>query len=954
MNCELFLFPEIGDKMSEYPKISVPVLTDENWDHWRRVIYGLLLRDDLWKVTNGTEVRPAVGAAQDTFNQFEKKQRKALGVILPTISDRLSTLYDPEPEDPTVVWQALVAHFENSSTYNVHNLEMELAQMHLDPKEEPVGWTRKRILLYDRLRAVGSTVAEQKQVTETLALLPRIEYEALVTSIMTNRRDRQADYTMRELVDLLENFWKGKKQASQMKPGTTQGAYYGESAGASGFSRGHGRSGQYQGGSSHGRGRGGARGRNPQAGSSQNPKQSKKPVKCYECGGRGHIKPDCPNYIRKQQSHHSNVAQSGQDSESSDQHAYHGFFTSSKLLNPNQIVIDSGATKHMSSQKERFVDYKELTEPQDVVLGNGDVVPAIGIGTLEINFQVGNGKRVLRLNNCLYVPDMNVTLFSVPATVEKGHEVIFRRDAACVMKDGKVILRAPLKHRAYVLNPPTVDSNVSFQAATKGSLSFEVWHQRFGHLGKKNMKKLSSGQFVENLEILDQNDDYFCEACVMGKQAQTPFKPVETPRSTELLDLIHTDICGPISVESFGRKLYFITFIDDASRYVWVYFIREKSEALKKFQEFMFSVERQMGRKIKALRSDRGGEYCSTEFKDFCTEKGIRKETTAPYSPQQNGVSERMNRTLVEKARAMLYESKLPHRFWAEAIATAVHVRNRSPTVSLSGKTPYECWFGRKPSVGHLRIFGCQAFAVIPKDHRRKLDPKAEKCLFLGYELNSKAYRLWNLDTGKVVIRIQVTFDESKIGNEIIDYGSGEKQPEVQKILEVQFDSQEELPENAPEVEVPDENVEDGEDRNQEENDQPPVLEPWVRRTTRAQAGVPPVRFPEPERMLIQAMAADTPVPEPKSWKEAMESDQAEEWFEAARREHDSLKKHRTWELVKKPPDRKIISCRWVFRAKHDEDGKVERYKARFVAKGCSQKYGVDYTETFAPVVRFE
>jgi transposase InsO family protein len=209
---------------------------------------------------------------------------------------------------------------------------------------------------------------------------------------------------------------------------------------------------------------------------------------------------------------------------------------------------------------------------------------------------------------------------------------------------------------------------------------------------------------------------------------------------------------------------YFITFIDDFSRKSFTYFINTKDQAFNKFREFKSQVEKETGRHIKFLRTDRGGEYTSNYFQSYLKNHGIQHQLTAPYSPQQNGVAERFNRTIIEMAKSMMHNANLPYTFWAEAIYTATYIRNQCISKTFDNKsiTPEELWTGHKPSVRHLRTFGCDAYALI-NTYQHKLEPKAEKLTFVGYSIESKAYRLWNPKTRKIVISRNVKFNENSI-----------------------------------------------------------------------------------------------------------------------------------------------------------------------------------------------
>jgi hypothetical protein len=222
-------------------------------------------------------------------------------------------------------------------------------------------------------------------------------------------------------------------------------------------------------------------------------------------------------------------------------------------------------------------------------------------------------------------------------------------------------------------------------------------------------------------------------------------------------ELIHSDVFGPVPVPSLGKSVYYVSFIDDFSRNTWIYFLRKKFEVFDKFKEFKALVENQTEKKIKVLRTDNGGEFCGNEFEEFCKKCGIARQKTTPYTPQQNGVAERMNKTLMEKERSMLSGAGLGQELWAEAVSIACYPVNRSSSSALDDTTPHEVWSGKKPSLQHLRVFGCDAYVHVPKENRSKLDNKAEKC-----KDGVKGYKLWNPETKKIVYSRDVVFREVK------------------------------------------------------------------------------------------------------------------------------------------------------------------------------------------------
>ena len=228
-----------------------------------------------------------------------------------------------------------------------------------------------------------------------------------------------------------------------------------------------------------------------------------------------------------------------------------------------------------------------------------------------------------------------------------------------------------------------------------------------------------------------------CETYVDAKLTRSSFQSVE--RHTEPLDLIHSDICDLKLIQTRGCNKYFITFVDDNTKYCYVYLLKTKAEVIEIFVFYKNEVENQLNKKIKVLRSDRGGEY-ESPFVDFCAQHRIIHEITTPYSPQSNRVAERKNRTLNEMMNAMLLSFGLPQNMSGEAILYANYLLNKVPKKKAE-KTPIELWKGIKPSCKYLRVWGCLAKVAVPPPKKVKIRPKTIDCIFIGYAYNSDAYR---------------------------------------------------------------------------------------------------------------------------------------------------------------------------------------------------------------------
>ncbi|KAK4406351.1 Retrovirus-related Pol polyprotein from transposon TNT 1-94 [Sesamum angolense] len=402
-------------------------------------------------------------------------------------------------------------------------------------------------------------------------------------------------------------------------------------------------------------------------------------------------------------------------------------------------------------------------------------------------------------------------------------------------------------------------------------------------------------------------------------------------RAKAVLELIHTDVCGPMRTPSHEQNRYFILFIDDYSRMTWVYFMREKSEVFKVFKKFKNLVEKQSGRSIKVLRSDRGKEYNNSEFDTFCEEKGIEHQTTVSYNPQQNGVSERKNRTVMEMARSMLQEKDLPKAFWAEAVYTAVYLLNRCPTKAVQNMTPIEAWSGKKPSAKHLRVFGSICYVHIITEKRHKLEEKTEKGIFLGYSTQSKGYGIYNLKTKKLIISRDVEFDEDAMWN------WDEEKVERQSLM---------IPKEIP----PQQQQEEGTD--QAEMERRSQQAPGSPRRPPSSEEIEEETPPRRTKLLSDIYkTCNFIMLEPENFETAVKHIV---WVQAMEEEIKMIEKNNTWELADRPKDKEIIGVKWIYKTKLNADGSIQKHKARLVAKGYSQLPGIDYTETFAPVARLD
>ncbi|GJS00466.1 retrovirus-related pol polyprotein from transposon TNT 1-94 [Tanacetum coccineum] len=403
--------------------------------------------------------------------------------------------------------------------------------------------------------------------------------------------------------------------------------------------------------------------------------------------------------------------------------------------------------------------------------------------------------------------------------------------------------------------------------------------------------------------------------------------PHRPERATDLLGIIHTDMCGLLRHVSRQGASYFITFTDDYSRYGYVYLLKHKHEVFETFKVFKNEVENQLGKTIKALRSDRGGEYISQEFKDYLKACGIVQQFTPPYTPQHNGVSERRNRTLLDMVRSMMNLTTLPLSFWDYALESATRILNMVPTKKVD-KTPYELWYGKVPNLSYLKVWGCEA--LVKRDTPDKLKQRSVKCIFIEYPKETMGYYFYFPPENKIVVARYAEFFEKRLISQEI---SG-RAVDLEEIQEEEDTTPSEITSNIPqEVEG-------------FEPPQPPQEE------------VIPIRRSERTRRATNCLCLNVEVEEhslgdlgePANYKAAMLDPESKKWVDVMNAEMQSMIDNMVWVLVDLPPNCKTVGSKWIFKKKTEMDGNIHIYKARLVAKGYTQTYMVDYEETFSPV----
>ena len=632
--------------------------------------------------------------------------------------------------------------------------------------------------------------------------------------------------------------------------------------------------------------------------------------------------------------------------------------------------VDNGATSHVTHRGDIFESFEYFAESHKVMTANGQNIEAIGKGSIRLEADInGKKKELITLSNVWYVPSIKRNLFSVLATQDLNEKSHFEsRTKSCMLKVNGQIKLMGYRERyggLYKLKVKVLTPNVQINALTMSN-QLQLYHERFGHQNKRHVKEVIQREF--GIKIKSKDDEQLCQGCVYGKAHRNKFRTRE--RATCPGQLISTDVCGPFPY-SISNYRYYVLFKDDFSRFRHIYFLRQKSEVAARLKDFL-RVCKTFGHVIKEILSDNGGEFDNDQVRSILREEGIKQRLIMPFTPEQNGSAERDNRTIVEMVRTLMHaHNEIPKGLWAEIANTSVYILNRTGPTTQQGKSPYELWYYKKPKISHLRIIGCECYVHIPKQRRvRKLDRKAQKGILIGYDGND-GYRVYDKVNFKLLRSRDVTFQEvplvsSSPINLPIEIESNPKPisntyefelPTSSKMIQpyshndVNVDCVPEQPEEDFES-IHSEDESDNERENINENndiqqDERPVVED-NRRVLRDRS-----QIKAPERFnfenFINEVISD---PEPSSYREAMKSTDKEMWVEAMNKEISSLKENQTWDLTKLPKNRKALRCKWVFRIKRNPDGTVDKYKARLVAVGYSQKKGIDYDKTFSPVAK--
>ena len=782
----------------------------------------------------------------------------------------------------------------------------------------------------------------------------------------------------------------------------------------------------------------------------------KKKVKCTNCKRNGHKREDCfmkgggkegqAPWVKKKDDHgkkegkhtgKANVA-STDDTDNEDvslavtccpTEPLEAFATYPPSCS---AIIDCGATRHFTPSRSDLINFVAI-EPKDIKAANGVTLQATGRGDLRIVFPMGGNDQPTRitLKDVYYSPDFAFTLISVGMIDRKGFSVNME-DGICTIRTPKpecrTIGRIPLTSGLYRVSIATSGPSGSDLAlAVSGKMSINELHRKMGHINHDDLRRMVKEETITGIDLDTSSKAELCPGCIEGKAPRRPFPKLSTSSQAKKYgDKVVSDLWGPTEIESLKGKKYYILFQDEYTHEQRIYFLHKKSEAFEAYKVYEAWVKMQRDAGIRILGTDRGGEFTGAIFKAHLEKAGTVRHLTVHDSPQSNGKAERANRTIGEGIRALLASSGLTESLWAEAAAHHVWLRNRVPTKALpDSKTPLEMATGIRPDLSDIHEWGCRVW--VKHTHSSKLGSKVKVGRFIGYDEESKGYRIYWEDRRAVTVERDVYFDKRSASVPETTLIEGETYRNTNQPLNSVTPAENvEQPTNKDTsrqtVNASGKSIENAknpalDDRNPSRNGQETSLSNSPTPNTTSETSTPDSQtsqqiqpsddedevemellgrgrrtrpppgfykglmagkgakaaiavedgydqlsrsFGEDEEDLLiaatmqeYALASGTEG-EPRSLKEALGGEEASKWRAAVQAELEQIEKLDTWDIVEAPADANIVSSKFVFRLKRDEHGNITKYKARLVARGFTQKFGIDYFDTRVWIVRWE
>ena len=1000
--------------------LAVPKLRDDgsNWSDYYPRIQNAMGAKGLWRHVLGTATAPVpyvvskgtpmlangttpatedqIEAKETKIVEFEKREYFARHILLSTTSTRLGAKVK-DLKTAEAMWKVIVDDATSKSTLYLLDAEDQLSSMKLTDNDDPKTHLSELKLHFqtmqhrrENLIKIGSNISEQRFNTIIMSSLPHSYRPTLQTITATERLNRLSGSQANAMkADDLIAFIIEEAHHRVINDERNKSA---ESALAA---------------------------RTKETGKSNRKKKdkSKPDVICDNCKKPGHTGEQCyskgggregqgpkQKAKAKAKAKESETAVVATNDEEGDLFAFTCTSDYVALADELEVprsklgtCIDSGATRYYCPDRSKFFNYKAIQ--RRITTADGRTLKAIGSGDLHLELPNGSGKTKIVFKNAIHAPDMAFTLISISRLDEAGYSVTFNK-RMCTVKNpkGKTIATIPHADGLYKITATSESKAGGTANAASMKMSINEAHRKLGHIAHSAVKHAISKGFIAGIELDDDCKVEFCEACAKAKSIRLPYPKETETRAKKFGERVHWDLWGPASVKSINGHHYVAARIDDATRQTKLYFQEKKSDTYQSYIVDEALIETQSGNRIKSSRSDRGGEFMADKLTKHQDLKGTKREFTVHDSPPQNGVSERGMRTRAERARALLISSGLPRFLWEEAMQHSAWLQDRTPARANNGKTPYEMGNGKKPNLVGIQEFGVAAYV---KDLKAgKLDARATKGRFVGYDSESKGYRIYWPKKRSVTVERNVVFNPEDVdsSDEIaVIPGEAQSEGEINKVIQASpkttkvVEEDEEVPEKEPSdhPSTQDDAVEthqstsqvDMEATGNETDQEPPDDEASSnpdygrgKRSRRSQGsyrklnqGLVAAVSTLPEEDTTDEVDDDVYSPynippdialagysfsDPTTLDEALRGPNVTEWLKALDYEINQLEKLGTWVVEDLPPGQTAIPCTGVTRVKRGPDGEVQSYRVRIVAGGHRQVEGVNYTETFSAAAK--
>lgn len=949
------------------------------WNEWKGKFRAVLHTEKLTKTL--TAARPSESEAALLANWKEGNENLFYQLVLYTETIAASVVWQYERDtDGQAAWKALVDRYEKSGSIGMTALHKQLATCSMSEDQEPDVFFIKFEMIANRLKELGHPFSDDMLLSMLLGKLPR-SYDGLTRAL-----EIKDGLTLEMAKKHIKNYHIQRHEEGGKDAGGTKALF-----------------------------------------TQNRPQQKKlqinvrhKNLTCHGCGEVGHIKPNCPKKMKpagdgksgsvdQQQRRWKSkpfivkchtcgktghkaincqlakvaIAKYLEDNEGATQGDQMALMTnlspvgSSTSIHTNSWIVDSGCTSSMTNVEEALSNL-ELGKGQVIVAG-GKVLQSTGKGTVFGSMKRADGKLIqVRLSDVLLVPDLDANLLSVKSLVKKGAKVTFGETESTIeVGSNKLPIRTTGNLYEVQIIPRVKPAGSPNVEEVRTAITAELIHERLGHFHARGIADVSKRNVgLPKVQLLDK----VCDTCEVSKHTRSRFPLREDAKSKDSLlkpfEVVHADLFGPVDTESLGGAKYGLIFTDGHTRWRVFYALKSKDQVVEKFKDYCKVMNSILGgATIRRLHTDGGGEFVGKTLGDYCKRMGILQTNSGPYTPEQNGIAERSNRTVVEMARSMRIGAGLGKEFWAVACENAVHTLNRLPSTAIGGDTPYWKIFGKDARLDYFRIFGCRAYVHVYDHERKKLDPKAWRGILIGYHpYNYRCYKIYDPLRKRVYLSTHVTMDEKTYPG---------KENMMQEVIPSKMNPTEQPSGSEP---TATEHTSDERGTQQLSESQASHHEPVI---VKRREHIEGLRQPVGVNALLPSdnvnsestwtdpwckdpncnnksvhmahlgihyaySVAHDIFGEPKSYVEAMKSSDRDLWKHAAEMEYQSLIENETWSLVPMPKENvNVVGSKWIFTKKIDQDGNVSRYKARLVAQGFTQEYGIDYCNTFSPVVRF-